>query len=211
MLEIAAAIALASASAGGHLGGCHHVRGKMFLANGTPGVRIWVVGTRRVLGVTQQDESLEKLPQNIRDAWHDRNGARDGGVDLYGDFEVCPLAAQHAGRMQPVWVRSSRNLVARSTYSDGMAVSPPTTTDFDIARTNHVHEATGLGGMAHCLRFTDFRCTRSMQAEGEFRCTYREWTKRGPWTRKTAVLRKDGPDWRWGSGDAPKCSIMLTN
>lgn len=98
---------------------------------------------------------------------------------------------------------------ASTAVGGGADIAPPTRMDLDFARTNRIHEATGLGGIAHCLRFAGLRCTRSLQDRDQFRCTYREWTRRGPWTRKTAVLRKDGSDWRWLSGDEPKCSIML--
>lgn len=114
MIHLAASLWLiATPATEASIGPCGYVRGRMFLANGAPSVRIWVVGTKRILGVTQQDVEFEKLPQNIRQAWRNKDGVRDGGEDLYGDFSICPLTKSKAGRMQFVWVRSGKNLVVR--------------------------------------------------------------------------------------------------
>lgn len=81
----------------------------MELTNGTPSVRIWIIGTRRVLGVDQQDTTFDELPANIRQVW------RSKGDDLwsrwlYGDFRICPLTPYHKGWMQMVRVESGKNL-----------------------------------------------------------------------------------------------------
>jgi hypothetical protein len=34
-------------------------------------------------------------------------------VTVFGDFEVCPLAAEKEGRMQPVCIESAKDLVAK--------------------------------------------------------------------------------------------------
>lgn len=96
--------------------------------------------------------------------------------------------------------------------ADCAATDAPTGVDFDFARVKHLHEVTGLGGMAHCGRFKALRCTRAPDNSADFRCTYRVPTASGSWERKSAVLRKDGSDWLWVAGDGPKnCSITLFN
>lgn len=94
------------------LGACRLTHGRMFLANGAPSVRIWIIGTRRVLGVAQQDEDFDKMPEPIRKAWGNV-GPRDWRLGLYGDFDVCPLTKAKRGEMQSVWVRGGKNLSAR--------------------------------------------------------------------------------------------------
>ena len=92
---------------------CRVVRGRMALSNGTPSVRIWVVGTRRILGVVQQDETLDDLPNSIRKLWNGKNPDADWNSVIYGDFKVCADAPLRPGRMQMVEVAEARRLVLR--------------------------------------------------------------------------------------------------
>lgn len=87
---------------------CRVVRGRMEATNGTPGVRIWIVGTKRILGVTQQATTYKELPANIRRAW-EVNGSPEGHW-LYGDFKVCALTPERPGWMQMVRVERGTNL-----------------------------------------------------------------------------------------------------
>ncbi len=103
-------------------------------------------------------------------------------------------------------------LVQASTAVGGRPdIAPPTRTDLDFARVSRIHAASGIGGVAHCVRFADLQCRRSSPDPAEFHCQYREWTRSGPWARKSATLRWDGADWRWLGGDTPQCSFDLTN
>jgi hypothetical protein len=81
---------------------CRTVHGRMELWNGAPSVRIWVVGTKRVLGVAQQEASFKDLPFAVRQIWTGADADKDWATAIYGDFEVCPLAAERAGHMQAV-------------------------------------------------------------------------------------------------------------
>lgn len=90
---------------------CRTVHGRMYAANGNPAIRIWVVGTRRVLGVGSQDDvSLNDLPANVRRAWT-RESPTLTHARVYGDFRVCAWRPQRPGEMQMVRVVSARNLV----------------------------------------------------------------------------------------------------
>ena len=92
---------------------CRIVRGRLSVANGTPALRIWIVGTRRILGVSgwgMGETERELLPGNVWTALGDRPLDRD----VFGDFEVCPFTRQRLGWMQMVCVASARNLVSRT-------------------------------------------------------------------------------------------------
>src|SRR4051812_43633861 len=85
---------------------CHRVHGRLFAANGTPSLRIWPVGTRRLLGV-HDDANPEALPPELRGARAPAMGARDDDrVEVYGDFTVCPLGPDRAGHMRMVTVKA---------------------------------------------------------------------------------------------------------
>jgi hypothetical protein len=81
----------------------------MAFYNGAPSVRIWRVGTRRVLGVSEQRFRVEgycNLPPAIleRVGWDS---------DLFADFVVCPFTRDEPGVMRLVCVDSAPNLVVR--------------------------------------------------------------------------------------------------
>jgi hypothetical protein len=105
-----AALALAS-QAPAH--GCTTVHGRMQVWNGNPAVRISVIGSKRVLGVVQQDERFDDLPEDIHRAWRASGQGPEDGLALFGDFEVCAETPSRPGRMQMVRVVGGQRLVAR--------------------------------------------------------------------------------------------------
>lgn len=80
------------------VGACYSVRGRMSAYNGTPGLRIWPVGTHRLLGILP-DEEPASVPENIRELV---------GVDkhIYGHFLVCPFTKSKPGTMQYVCIEA---------------------------------------------------------------------------------------------------------
>jgi hypothetical protein len=90
---------------------CREVHGRLQASNGNPGIRIWVVGTKRYLGVAG-GEGTEWLPESLR-----RRVTFD--TLIYGDFLVCPISASKAGEMQLVCVESGRRLVQEEFLADG--------------------------------------------------------------------------------------------
>ena len=76
------------------VGACFKVHGRLSNWNGNPTQRIWIIGTKRMLGVGTD------LPKDL--------GEKMGGFDdvAVGDFEVCPLTNERKGRMQIVCVAS---------------------------------------------------------------------------------------------------------
>jgi hypothetical protein len=84
------------------VGECFVVHGRLSDWNGNPTLRIWPVGTRRILGVPEG----YFLPENVEACvgW-------DRFQNLYADFLVCPLAPERPGHMRPVCVESATSLV----------------------------------------------------------------------------------------------------
>ncbi len=68
--------------------------------NGTPALRIWPIGTRRLLGVTAgpiaDDADAPICPKEML-KWP---------AEEYGDFAVCPFTHERPGHMQMVCVES---------------------------------------------------------------------------------------------------------
>lgn len=91
------------------VGKCFSLHGAMSIGNGTPGVRIWHVGTKRILGVLPSEDEI--MPTEIRKHL-------TLGVTIYADFEVCPFTTQKPGWMQMVCVQSASHVVIQSPPRD---------------------------------------------------------------------------------------------
>jgi hypothetical protein len=78
------------------VGACFKVHGRLSNWNGNPTQRIWIVGTKRMLGVRVDTD----LPKALADKMGDFDDV------AVGDFEGCPLTREQAGKMQIVCVAS---------------------------------------------------------------------------------------------------------
>lgn len=86
---------------------CFRVHGRLFVSNGTPSVRILVVGTERIFGVVNDGDSQElELPPNIAKPL-------TPSTHITGDFFICPLTKQKPKEMQMVCLKSGENLAIR--------------------------------------------------------------------------------------------------
>jgi len=88
------------------IGECFNVHGRLSVYNGAPAMRIWKVGTRRMLGVSEQRFAIEgyrNVPETIQNQLNQ-------DVDLYGDFLVCPFTRPRGGQMQMVCIEEGKNL-----------------------------------------------------------------------------------------------------
>jgi hypothetical protein len=89
-------------------GKCFTVRGRLSLYNGTPTIRLWRAGTRRMLGISSSyaEPGYSSLPPEIERQlnWE---------TDVWGDFRVCPFTRQRPGHMQLICIESGKNLAAR--------------------------------------------------------------------------------------------------
>ena len=80
------------------------VHGRLTYYNGNPSSRIWIVGTKRLLGVRESDDEVPYMPKPLRDmmSW-DR--------EIFADFVVEPLTPYKPGVMQMVRVVSASKIV----------------------------------------------------------------------------------------------------
>jgi hypothetical protein len=84
-------------------GSSFNVHGRLSFWNGNPSRRIWIIGTKRMLGVREETplpENIDKLLVKFDD-------------EIYGDFVVCPLTKSKKGSMQIVCVQSANNLIKK--------------------------------------------------------------------------------------------------
>ena len=91
------------------IGKCFNVRGRLSTYNGNPAVRLWRIGTKRVLGVSDQRFSLP----GYRNIPEDLAKQLDGENMIIGDFLVCPFTRPRPREMQLVCIESARNVVVR--------------------------------------------------------------------------------------------------
>ena len=91
------------------IGKCFAVRGRLSVYNGTPAIRLWVIGTRRMLGVSEQRFKLpgyRNLPENLQQQLN-------GDNQIVGDFLVCPFTKPKPSEMRLVCVESAKNVSAQ--------------------------------------------------------------------------------------------------
>ena len=81
---------------------CFTVHGRLSAYNGTPSLRIWPIGTHRLLGILKDEDPLA-IPASIRnEVGFDK--------DIYGAFLVCPFTESKPGQMQFVCVEAVSNV-----------------------------------------------------------------------------------------------------
>ena len=91
-------------------GPCFKLRGRLSIYNGTPSLRIWPVGTTRLLGVSEgrfAHPDVDNIPAQVR--------ARLGSFDdeLFADFSVCPFENDKPGVMRLICVEAATNILLR--------------------------------------------------------------------------------------------------
>ena len=83
------------------------VHGVMQVWNGAPSVRIWKIGTKRILGVsegTYYRDGFCNMPTWLAEKLNTEN-------DIIGDFVVYPFTPDKAGVMRLVCVDTAYNLI----------------------------------------------------------------------------------------------------
>jgi hypothetical protein len=91
------------------IGQCFTIHGRLSRYNGTPSARIWEIGTKRLLGVSEGRFVLpgyRNIPKSLEDelSWD---------TDLVGDFVVCPFTLSRPNEMQLVCIESASNVVPK--------------------------------------------------------------------------------------------------
>jgi len=87
-------------------GKCFTVHGRLSIYNGAPAMRIWKVGTKRMLGISEQRFAVDgyrNVPETIQTQLNQ-------DVEIFGDFLVCPFTRPKAREMQMVCVEEGKNL-----------------------------------------------------------------------------------------------------
>jgi hypothetical protein len=95
------------------IGRCFTVRGRLSVYNGTPARRLWRIGTKRVLGISEQRFAAT----GYRNVPEDIESKLNQDVAIFGDFVVCPFTRSKPGEMQLVCIESAKNLVTRKLLS----------------------------------------------------------------------------------------------
>ncbi len=93
------------------VGRCFNVHGRLSVYNGTPSIRLWPIGSKRMLGVLDPNDASSApgptvLPDDIKQKL-------DWNKDVFGDFFVCPLSRKQPGRMQTICLDSGKHLNVR--------------------------------------------------------------------------------------------------
>src|SRR2546425_12996838 len=93
------------------VGRCFNVHGRLSVYNGTPSIRLWPIGSKRLLGVLDPTDissvpGRPVLPDDIKQKL-------DWNKDVFGDFFVCPLSRKQPGRMQTICLDSGKHLTVR--------------------------------------------------------------------------------------------------
>jgi hypothetical protein len=91
------------------VGKCFNVHGRLSTYNGNPAVRLWNLGTRRMLGVSDQRFSVP----GYRNIPADLLKQIDGENVIVGDFLVCPFTRPRPREMQLVCIESAKNVLVK--------------------------------------------------------------------------------------------------
>ncbi len=102
---------------------CYWTHGRLALYNGGyPNFRLWKIGTHDLLGIYsgplefqhrddpsfKWDYDAPELPANLQAAFHVTDPFT---IDVYADFQVCPLQPHIPGHMQAACIESAKHLV----------------------------------------------------------------------------------------------------
>jgi hypothetical protein len=91
-------------------GQCFNLRGRLSYYNGTPSRRIWPMGSRRLLGISEGRFALPgyaNLPPELVD---ELTGFDN---EIFADFLVCPFTNDRLGVMRLVCVEAATNIFVR--------------------------------------------------------------------------------------------------
>ena len=90
------------------VGKCFRVRGRLSLYNGAPTIRLWRVGTKRMLGVSASysRDGYSRIPEELEKKL-------DWETDVWGDFLACPFTRQRPKEMQMICIEEGKNVLVR--------------------------------------------------------------------------------------------------
>ena len=92
------------------IGPCFNVRGRLSAYNGGPTLRLWPIGTARLLGVSQGRFYLpdyDNVPPEVVAK------LASFETEMFADFTVCPFTKDEPGVMRLICVESAKNILVR--------------------------------------------------------------------------------------------------
>ncbi len=92
---------------------CYRIHGRLDVWNGTPSIRLWHIGTHHMLGIEPPEGAV--MPDILLKQLQ-------AGNAVYGDYVVCPLRKERAGRMGAVCIESASNLFVQDRANGEMTV-----------------------------------------------------------------------------------------
>jgi len=90
------------------MGDCFEVHGRLSFGSGNPSLRMWRVGTKRYLGVWDDEEPI--VPANLAAVLQPPDAV---WRTVFGDFVVCPFTKERPGWMRMVCIEAARHIVIR--------------------------------------------------------------------------------------------------
>ena len=93
---------------------CYWAHGRLAAYNGTPTMRLWKVGTKRILAIhsgpgyergNDPENEDPDMPANVERALRPFQNV------VFADYEICPLEPEVAGDMQTVCIESAKTIV----------------------------------------------------------------------------------------------------
>jgi hypothetical protein len=90
-------------------GACFVIRGRASAFEGSPSIRIWPIGSNRLLGISEgryNDKQHSNAPADLEQAL----SAGPNATYVYGSFEVCPFEPDVLGLMRLVCVETVRGM-----------------------------------------------------------------------------------------------------
>jgi len=92
---------------------CYWTRGRLSIYDGRPPLRLWKIGTTRILAIysgpsikrgDEKDMMNPELPGNVRTIF------KSSQDRIFGEFEVCPISPDKPGEMQAACIESAKGL-----------------------------------------------------------------------------------------------------
>jgi hypothetical protein len=98
------------------VGECFTVHGRLYFTPDSPEIRLWRIGTHRVLGVLAPDGSDQHVLSEalLERLW----GGGDRPGRIYGEFEICPLSPDQPAHMQMACLASASRLFVERPQQD---------------------------------------------------------------------------------------------
>jgi hypothetical protein len=98
---------------------CYWTHGRLGFTNGTPALRLWKIGTHRLLGIYSGPSAYNPAaldPDNGDNEhpelpWNVRQNLKPFRNRIFADFEVCPLGPEKPAAMQAACIESAKSIV----------------------------------------------------------------------------------------------------